>query len=208
MLNKEIFISEAFKRLPKELINSINSKKVVIAGAGGLGSNIAVALVRSGISNLILIDFDKVEYSNLNRQYYFYKHIGMNKVDALEEQLKNINPFVTIEKHNVYLDENNYSEILLDCDIIVEAFDNAQNKENIVHFAIKNKKYIVSGIGMAGDYSANLIQTKKLGKYLYISGDFKNEANDENGLLASRVAITANHQANMVLRLLQDKYDV
>ena len=206
MLNEEKFMIETFKRLPKELINIIKNKRIAIAGAGGLGSNIAVALVRSGIKNLIICDFDKVEYSNLNRQYYFYKHVGMLKVDALEEQLKNINPYINIEKHNIYLDENNF-DILKDSDIIVEAFDKADNKEKIVNFAIKNKKHIVSGVGMAGDFSANLIKTRKLGKYLYISGDLKNEANDKNGLLASRVAITANHQANMVLRLLQEKYD-
>ena len=207
MLNKETFLGEAFKRLPKELINKIKNKKIGIAGAGGLGSNIAVALVRSGIQNLIIADFDKVEYSNLNRQYYFYKHVGQYKVDALEEQLKNINPYINIEKHNIYLDENNF-DIFRNCDVIAEAFDKAKNKEKIVNYAVKNKKYIVSGVGMAGDYSANIIQTRKLGKYLYISGDFKNEANDENGLLASRVAITANHQANMILRILQNKYEV
>jgi len=207
MLNEENFMIEAFKRLPKELINKIKNKNIAIAGAGGLGSNIAVALVRSGVRNLIIVDFDKVEYSNLNRQYYFYKHVGMSKVDALLEQLKSINPYVNVEKHDVYLDENNF-DILLDSDVIVEAFDKASSKEKIVNFAIKNKKYIVSGVGMAGDFSANLIKTKKFGKYLYIRGDLINEANDENGLLASRVAITANHQANMVLRLLQEKYDV
>lgn len=207
MLNEETFISEAFKRLPKELINKIKNKTVGIAGVGGLGSNIAVALVRTGIKNLIIADFDKVEYSNLNRQYYFYKDVGMYKVDALLKQLKNINPYVNIKKYNQYLDESNF-DIFKDCDVIVEAFDKAKNKEEIVDYAVRNKKFVVSGVGMAGDYSANIIQTKKFGKYLYISGDFKNEANDKNGLLASRVAITANHQANMVLRLLQDKYEV
>jgi len=207
MLNQEVFISEAFKRLPKDLYEKIKDKKVAIAGAGGLGSNIAVSLVRSGVKNLIICDFDKVEYSNLNRQYYFYKHIGMNKVDALEEQLKNINPFINIESYNIYLDNDNF-DILSKSDVLVEAFDDANNKEKIVNFAVKNKKYIVSGVGMAGDFSSNLIKTRKLGKYLYLCGDLKNEANDENGLIASRVAIAANHQANMVMRLLQEKYEV
>jgi len=207
MLNKEAFFGEAFKRLPKELINKIKNKKIGIAGAGGLGSNIAVTLVRSGIEDLIIVDFDKVEYSNLNRQYYFYKHVGMYKVDALCQQLKNINPYIEVEKHNIYLNENNF-DIFKNCDVIVEAFDKAINKEKLVNYAIKNKKYIVSGVGMAGDYSANIIKTKKFGKYLYISGDFINEANEDNGLLASRVAITANHQANIILRLVQDKYEV
>jgi sulfur carrier protein ThiS adenylyltransferase len=207
MLNEESFFSEAFKRIPKELINKIKNKRVGIAGAGGLGSNIAVALVRSGIKNLLIIDFDKVEYSNLNRQYYFYKHIGLYKVDALEEQLKNINPYINLEKHSVYLNEDNF-DIFKDCEVIVEAFDKAESKEKIVDYAVRNKKYIVSGIGMAGDYSANIINTKRVGKYLYISGDFINEANEKNGLLASRVAIVANHQANMVLRILQNKYEV
>jgi len=105
------------------------------------------------------------------------------------------------------LDENNF-DIFDDCDIIVEAFDNPLSKEKLVNYAIKNSKYIVSGVGMAGDFSANLIKTLKFGKYLYICGDLTNGTYEKYGLFASRVSITAYHQANAVIRILLEKYEI
>ena len=207
-ISREEFLLSAFKRLPKGMFDELKSKKVGIAGAGGLGSNIAATLIRSGIMNLTIADFDKVEASNLNRQYYFYSHIGMNKVDALKEQLLKINPFAEIKTYNIYLNKDNFDDIFSDCDIIAEAFDKAENKAEIVNHYAKGGIPIVSGNGMAGDYSANMIKSRKLGDNLYISGDLVSEANDDNGLLASRVAVVANHQAHIIIRVLRNKKEV
>ena len=182
----------------------IKKCSVGIAGLGGLGSNIAVSLARIGIGKLVLVDFDVVEPSNLNRQQYFIKHLGMKKTDALEQIIKDCNPFVKIHKQDVFLDESNIINIFSDVDIIVEAFDNPVSKAllvNVVLSKMKDKK-IVAASGMAGYFSSNTIVTKKIKENFYLVGDGENEAKPGCGLMAPRVAIAANHQANAVLRII------
>lgn len=177
---------------------------VGIAGLGGLGSNVAVSLARMGIGKLLLADFDLVEPSNLNRQQYFIKHIGMKKTDALEDVIKNCNPFVKVEKRNVFLDESNIEGTFKDADIIVEAFDNAESKAmiaNIVLARMKGKR-LVAASGMAGCFDSNSIVTRKVTNDFYLVGDGQNEARPGSGLMAPRVAIAANHQANAVVRII------
>lgn len=184
--------------------------RVAIAGVGGLGSNIAVSLARIGVGYLKLIDFDVVEPSNLNRQQYFIKQIGMNKVEACRDILREINPFMKISTINEKINSNNVDSLFQDVDIIVEAFDNPKNKAMLVNAILtgfKDKK-IVSASGMAGYYSSNIIKTRKVNSRLYIAGDFVNEAKEFQGLMAPRVAIAANHQANMVVRLLLNIQEV
>jgi sulfur carrier protein ThiS adenylyltransferase len=177
---------------------------VGIAGLGGLGSNIAISLARIGIGKLVLVDYDVVEPSNLNRQQYFIKHLGMKKTDALEEIIKECNPFVKIHKKDVFLYEGNMVNTFKDVDIIVEAFDNPISKALLVNTVLnkmKDKK-IVAASGMAGYYSSNTIRTKKINDNFYLIGDGENEAKPGCGLMAPRVAIAANHQANIVLRII------
>ncbi|MGM9979211.1 MAG: sulfur carrier protein ThiS adenylyltransferase ThiF [Clostridium sp.] len=184
--------------------------RVAIAGAGGLGSNVALSLARVGVGFIKIIDFDVVEPSNLNRQQYYVKHIGMKKVNAIKEILKEVNPFVNIEAIDKKIEKENIQELFKDVDIIVEAFDNPEYKAMLVSEVLtkfKDKK-IVSASGMAGFYSNNIIQTKKINKRFYICGDFVNEAKINDGLMAPRVAIVANHQANMVVRLLLGEEEI
>lgn len=182
----------------------IKKSTVGIAGLGGLGSNVALSLARIGIGKLILVDFDVVEPSNLNRQQYFIKHLGMKKTDALEQVIKDCNPFVKIEKKDIFLDETNVVDTFKDVDIIVEAFDNPVSKALLVNTVLnkmKDKK-IVSASGMAGYYSSNSIITRKIKENFYLIGDGENEAKPGCGLMAPRVAIAANHEANAVLRII------
>lgn len=184
-------------------------KKAVIgiAGLGGLGSNAAVALARMGIGKLILADFDIVEPSNLNRQQYFVKHIGMKKTEALKEIIGQCNPFVEIETFDGFLDKNNVEEIFSKADIIIEAFDSAECKamiSEVVLTKMKSKK-LVAASGVAGSNSSNTIRTKKINENFYIVGDMETEAKVGCGLMASRVAVAANHQANAVLRIILEQ---
>lgn len=177
---------------------------VGIAGLGGLGSNVALSLARIGIGKLLLVDYDVVEPSNLNRQQYFIRHLGMKKTDAMEQIIKECNPFAVVEKKAIFLDETNIETTFKDVDIIVEAFDNPVSKAvltNTVLCKMKNKK-IVAASGMAGHFSGNIIVTKKINDRLYLIGDGENEAKPGCGLMAPRVAIAANHQANTVLRII------
>ena len=117
----------------KELQAKFTGSTVAICGLGGLGSNIAVALARAGVGKLILIDFDKVDISNLHRQQYQADQIGLYKTEALTETLKRIAPYVEIVSHSVRMTEENFQELLQDADIICEAFDDAEAKAMLVN---------------------------------------------------------------------------
>lgn len=179
--------------------------KVGIAGLGGLGSNIAVALARVGIGEMVLVDFDVVEPSNLNRQSYEIGDIGKSKCDALAEQLQRINPYNTYTAVNQRIEKESVVELFADVDVIVEAFDDAQYKAMLVNEVLtKMNQPIVSGSGMAGLYSPNSIQSKQLGSRLYMCGDGVHEAREYEGLMAPRVIVAAGHQATMVCQILLD----
>lgn len=180
----------------------LKNSKVIIFGLGGLGSNIATMLARVNVGHLFLIDFDKVEISNLNRQNYNKEHIGMLKTQAIKDVISKINSDINIKIQNIYVDEKNILNLVKDYDIICEAFDNPESKAMLVNTILSeypNKK-IVAASGMSGYFDANSIITKKINKNLFICGDFKNYENSE--FLAPRVNICAGHQANMILRLL------
>lgn len=182
----------------------LKKAKVAISGLGGLGSTVALALGRIGVGYLKIIDFDVVEPSNLNRQQYFIKHIGMKKCDALKDILFEINPFIEIHSIDICVNKNNIRDLFKDMDIVIEAFDGAENKAMIVREVLlqTRKPKIISASGMAGYYSNNLIMSKKVNSRLYMCGDFKNEAKVNEGLMAPRVGIAACHEANMALRLI------
>lgn len=182
----------------------VKNASVAVAGLGGLGSNIAVMLARTGVGRLLLVDFDIVEPSNLNRQSYYISHLGMLKTDAVKSQIEQINPFIHVETICVKVTEDNVKELFSDYDIICEAFDNPVSKAVIVNGIMENfpDKKIVSGSGMAGFESSNLIKTKNPFKNFYVCGDGVSEAKIGNGLMSPRVSVCAGHQANMILRLI------
>lgn len=187
----------------EEIKNELKTYTVGIAGAGGLGSNCAIALARSGIGRLIIADFDVVSESNLNRQYYFYDQIGQVKVFALKENLERINPEVKVDVHNIKLNEDNLINIFADCDIIIEAFDKAEEKEMLIETVLSEfpDKPIISGLGMAGFGDNNSLRSRQIDN-LYICGDEKSETSEQNPPIAPRVGVVANMQANLVLDIL------
>lgn len=182
----------------------LNNTKVAIAGLGGLGSNIAVALARIGVGHLHLIDFDKVDISNLNRQHYFISHLNKYKTQALAEQLQMINPYLNIVTDCIKVTEDNIFALFKDEDIICEAFDFPENKAMLVNKVLElfPEKYIISGSGMAGFGHSNEIHTRKVMGKFYICGDEKTSLSNENSLMAPRVAICAGHQANLITQLI------
>lgn len=182
----------------------LKQASVGIAGVGGLGSAVAVALARIGVGRLVIADFDVVEPSNLNRQQYFIDQIGHNKVDALVENLQRINPYITVEPHCVLLGPENIPKIFSDCRIVVEAFDRAEMKAMLVNRALESLPHctVVAASGVAGYGPNNTIATRRISRRLYLVGDDVSEAAPGNGLMAPRVGIAANHQANQVVRIL------
>ena len=182
----------------------LKAATVGIAGVGGLGSAVAVALARVGIGRLVIADFDVVEPSNLNRQQYFIDQIGDFKVDALADNLQRINPYVKVETHRVLLDPLNIPELFAACTIVVEAFDRADMKAMLVNTVLSEmpEAVVVAASGLAGFGPNNTIITRRAARRLYVAGDAVSEAQPGNGLMAPRVAIAAGHQANQVVRII------
>jgi sulfur carrier protein ThiS adenylyltransferase len=182
--------------------NKLRCAKVAVAGLGGLGSNIAVMLARIGVGELVLADFDRVEISNLNRQHYNRTHIGRFKTDALEEQLRLINPFVSVKTHTVKVTADNAVQLFGDCCVVCEAFDCAQFKADLVSAMLAQGRTVVAASGMNGAGDSNLITTQRKLANLYVCGDALPPPEEGIGFLAPRVMLCAAHQANMVTRLL------
>ncbi len=182
----------------------VKRSTVGIAGLGGLGSQVALALTRTGVGTLILADYDVVEPSNLNRQQYFIQQIGMPKVDAIRETLKEVNPYVRVITHHTVIRPKNVKRIFGNAEIIVEAFDKAEEKTMLIN-AISEAMpdtYIVVASGVAGYGDSNAIKTTRFSSKIFIVGDQRSPAGPGIGLMAPRVGIAAHQQANTVLRLI------
>ncbi len=187
----------------KEIKTKLQNRTVGIAGCGGLGSNCAIALARTGIGKLILVDFDKVEHSNLNRQYFFSNQLKEFKALALKDNILKIDDKIQIETHVIRLEPVSVKDLFSQCDVIVEAFDSDAAKQMIIETVLSDMpdKYIVSGQGLAGFGKNESLRTQRHGKLLIV-GDNETEVSDQQPPLAPRVAIVANMQANLVLEIL------
>ena len=206
---KEEMYAALEERHGVELQKKFSEASVAICGLGGLGSNIAIALARAGIRKLHLIDFDRIDISNLNRQQYAASQIGEYKTETLKKILAMIAPYCEVQIDTVKVTEDNIKELLEQDDIICEAFDRAEAKAMLVNGVLEQfpQKYLVSGSGMAGMSSANKIQTRRVTKRFYLCGDETSDVNDGMGLVAARVMVCAAHQAHMVLRILAGEYE-
>ena len=198
------------ERHGKELQQAFSSATVAVCGLGGLGSNIAIALARAGIGKLILIDFDRVDITNLHRQQYKADQIGMYKTEALADNLREIAPYIELEIHTERITEDNAVTLLQDADIICEAFDDAECKAMLTNTVLTEMpdKYLVAASGMAGMGVTNSIKTRRITSSFYICGDETSEVSDGIGLVAPRVALCAAHEAHTVLRILAKQFEV
>ena len=185
----------------EELQNKISAARVAVCGLGGLGSNIAIALARAGVGHLHLIDFDRVDLTNLNRQQYAVGQLGQYKTDALRETLSLISPYCDVTCDTIKVTEENLPDLLKTEDYICEAFDRAEAKAMLVSGVLEHfpEKYLVAGSGLAGLGSANTIQTRRVSQRFYLCGDGTSDSSVGLGLVASRVLVCAAHEANMIL---------
>ena len=185
MLTQEEWMGALNARHGKERQEKFSRAVVAVCGLGGLGSNVAIALARAGIGKLILIDFDRVDVTNLNRQQYKASQLGMNKTEALAQNLREINPFIRLETHAVRISEENAQELLQEADVVCEAFDVPEAKAMLANFVLENmpEKYLVAGSGMAGFGSPNTIQTRRITGRFYLCGDTVSDVNDGIGLV-------------------------
>lgn len=197
------------ERHGEEIQKRFSSATVAVCGLGGLGSNIATILARAGVGKLLLVDFDKVDISNLHRQQYKAHQIGMNKTDALKENILEIAPYIKLEINSVRITQENAIELLEKADVICEAFDDAECKAMLANLVLEKlpEKFLVAASGMAGLGSANTIKTRRVLKKLYICGDEESDVQTKGSLVSSRVMICAAHQAHTVLRILTEQFE-
>ena len=207
---KEDMLKALEERQGKELQKKLSAATVAVCGLGGLGSNIAISLARAGIGRLILIDFDKVDITNLHRQQYKANQVGRYKTEALAENLREIAPYTDFVTHTVKVTEENAEALLADAQIICEAFDKAECKAMLAEIVLDKmpEKYLVSGSGMAGLGPANAIKTRRITEHFYLCGDGVSDVDDGIGLVSARVMLCAAHQAHTILRILAGMYEV
>ena len=171
--------------------------KIGIAGCGGIGSNVAYHLVRTGIDYLKFGDFDKIENSNLNRQFFFKNQVGLYKSETLAKNLSAINPQGIFQFEIIKFDRDNIKTFFSDCDIVVEAFDKKEYKAMLIEELLPLGKIIVSASGL-GHWDTNNITTKKIGKNLTIVGDFEKDTDDYK-TYSHKVGMVAAIMAGIVL---------
>ncbi len=180
-------------------IKQLASVHVGIAGAGGLGSNVAVHLVRSGIRRLTIADFDRVEASNLNRQFYFQDQLGLPKVRALQANLSRINPDIDVEAVDMRLDAANVHTVFAHCRVIVEALDQASAKKMMADCFMSDPRLLVCASGVGGWGDCDRIRVRRLRDRFCIVGDGHTETSASVPPTSAIVGIAAAKQADLVI---------
>ena len=208
--SQEQWLAALTQRHGVKLQNGFSAATAAVCGLGGLGSNIAFALARAGVGKLILIDFDKVDISNLHRQQYKADQVGKYKTEALAENLLEINPYIRLETITTRLDEKNCPELLSKADIVCEAFDDPEAKAMLADTVLEKlpESFLIAASGMAGMGSPNAIRTRRITKRFYLCGDETSAVSDTNSLFAPRVMLCAAHQAHTALRILAGEFDI
>jgi len=185
--------------LGEESLARVRQVKVGIAGAGGLGSNCAQYLVRSGFKHFRIVDFDRVELSNLNRQFFFLNQVGQPKVEALKKNLAAINPDLNIEVLQVKIEAGNVRALFSDCEVVIEALDRPEYKKLVVEAYLNSGKLLVAASGLAGWGNSDGITIHQIKDRFFLVGDLVSEVNPECPPVAPGVSITAAKQADVVL---------
>lgn len=208
--SREEVIKALSQRHGEELQKKFSGARAAVCGLGGLGSNIALALARAGLGTLHLIDFDRVELSNLNRQQYSFSQLGLYKTEALRENILSAAPYCRVIIDTVRINESNFSNLLSMDGIICEALDRAEEKAMLVNNILEAfpDKYIIAASGMAGLGSSNSIRTRRISDRFYLCGDQSSDSEKGLGLFSARAMLCAAHQANMVLRILAGEYEI
>lgn len=203
-ISKEAWLSALIERHGAARQEKFSRGRVAICGLGGLGSRVAELLTRAGVGYLRLIDFDRLEATNLNRQWYFMEQLGRYKAEALADNLRRITPYAELDVHTVRITEDNLASLLADVDVIVEAFDDATCKAMLVNGVREQfpRCHLVAASGMAGFASANAMRVRRLSENFYLCGDGRSAADAGDGLYGARVNICSAQEALVVLQLL------
>ncbi len=201
----DAFRKSLIKKIGKENLRKIEDARIGIAGAGGLGSNCASSLARAGFKKFTIADFDVIDPSNLDRQFYFADQIGMNKVDALKINLLRINPGLKVKTVNKKIEKAAIAKLFGDCDCVIECFDGAEYKSMLIGELLKLGKFTVSASGLGGIGASDDIKVHKIKNNLIIVGDLKSDI-DKKPAFSPRVNIAAAKQADLALEFIVNKW--
>lgn len=193
--------------LGEEALSYLQTVTIGIAGAGGLGSNCAMNLVRSGFKRFIVADFDRVDASNLNRQAYALDQVGQLKVVALSKNMLAVNPDLEVDMRTVHITADNMEPLFMGCDVVIEAFDDPFFKKTLVETFISTDKLVVAASGIGGTGNADNILTRKVRDNFYMVGDMETECSMENPPYSPKVSIAASKQADVVLNYYLNKFN-
>ncbi len=184
------------------VIDKLQNATVGIAGAGGLGSNIAMALARAGVGRLVIVDFDEIEESNLNRQYYFLDQVGKSKLQMLKQNIDAAVRSCDVDIIERKLEAGAMSAPFGDVDVVVEALDAASTKVKFIEECLTDLDVpVVAASGVAGWGGSERVKLTRSGK-LYLINDPESLSSDEGVLLAPKVGLLAHYQANTVLEII------
>lgn len=175
------------------------NKKILLVGCGGVGSPLAELLVRGGFSNLVLIDFDIVDKTNIQRQNYLEEDIGESKVKALKKRLININPKCIVEIHAEKFNKNCNKELFKDVEIILDGTDNITTRYDINYFAKKYDLFWIYNGAIKTQSSSCLLSPDKNNLEKILPKNFQ-EQGCEDGVLGSTTLITASICYNILLQ--------
>ena len=198
-MSDSILLQGLKRYLTPEQLELLSQTKVGLAGLGGLGSNCALMLVRTGLSKFVLIDDDLVEPSNLNRQQYWPKDVGTFKTEALVARLLDLNPNLDLEICSYKLTAQNLSEVVSKAPLWIEALDQAEMKARVVEAALLSGAFVVGASGVAG-FGQNLSR-KKVGSNLVLVGDFTSDCQDFP-VLAPKVTWASAMMADTVISFI------
>ena len=192
------FHENLIKKLGEKNFGKVQNARIGLAGLGGLGSNCALNLVRVGFRRFTMVDFDVVEHSNLDRQFYFLDQVGQKKASALELNLRRVNPDLDIEAVNMKIDKENVDGLFKDCRIVAECFDKAEQKSMLVSELLRLKKFVVSASGLGGCGSSDDIKIHKMKDNLIVVGDLESDICSKPAL-SPRVNVASAKQADVIL---------
>lgn len=203
MVDEEVVYAALHKGLTQQQSHRLRQARVAVVGLGGLGSNVAMWLARMGVGHLWLMDFDRVEWTNLNRQYYFLEDVGAYKAEALLPKLQQVNPYGDYRISTEKLTEANLQALVGDADIVCEALDKANCKALLVNGVLENfpDKYLVAASGLAGLGRGEDIAVRKIAPHFYLCGDGKSDV-QELPLCGARVGICAAQEALTIIRII------
>ena len=198
------FYKDLIKKLGEENFKKIQSARIGIAGLGGLGSNCALSLVRVGFIKFTMVDFDVIDHSNLDRQFYFADQVGQDKALALDTNLRRINADVEIKGIKAKVDKNTVEGFFGDCPVVAECFDTAENKSMLVSELLRLGKFVVSASGLGGYGASDEIRTHRVKDNLVIVGDLRSDISTRPAI-SPRVNIAAAKQADAILEYIIGK---